>query len=74
MIYGDELLEPPAPLRDERPRESAAAETAAAMSQRGRDAVVETGVFVVSQMDELIGSLEQDALERLQNAAEHEPD
>ena len=69
----DELLEPPAARRDEGPPESGATgtvEMAAAMVQKVRDAVAETGVFVTSHMDELIGSLEQDVLEYLHDAAE----
>lgn len=68
-----ELLEPPAARRDEGSPESGATgtvETAAAMAQKVRDAVAETGVFVTSHMDELIGSLEQDVLEYLHDVAE----
>lgn len=76
-IPGDVPLEPPAPLQGEGPAENDAgdaAERAAVMGNKVRDAVVETGVFVTSHMDELIASLEQDVLEYLQDAAEPEPD
>jgi hypothetical protein len=56
------------------PGEASPEQAVAELGEKLRDAVAETGVFVTSHMDELIGLLEESVSEYLQDAADPEED
>lgn len=63
----DEIL-----VEDAEPGEANGEQAVAELGRKLRDAVAETGVFVTSHMDELIGLLEAAVSEYLQDAADNE--
>jgi len=56
------------------PGEASPEQAVAKMSKKLRDAVAQTGVFVTSHMEELIGLVEESVSEYLQDAADHDED